>query len=442
MDLEPLIARVNPDRCTWCGECLKACPYNAVQKISWDTKDIAYIVGSQCKGEGACVPVCPYDALDIEGYTDAQITAMIDASAPAQGGSMSPRLPLRDAAGRDGDARPHRRPAARRPADHPRDRRPRSGQPSPEVVCWVMAMRRYGMVEEHGKADADGYFAYALTARAAGEGGDGMRVSPALAAEVKGLDGFNASACLNCGVCTALCPLGYEILPRKMFRLVLLGLEERLAGAHPPDLLLPAVPHVRGQLPGRGAHRREHPGPAHRRGPPPPELRNPSMPLPTATVLGILGDNLSRRGSVLPLSKRTATRWAEGLGLPRGGDTVIYTGHMYQLIPSIDAMAGLLARLENSWVTRLFGLGRFVNRFVSLTFFMQLAGVPAQAGGVRRHAARHRRPAAEGRGLLRLPVRRRDVQRRPWRTTRASTTPSPRTPAGSPRPSGATGCGG
>jgi Fe-S oxidoreductase len=96
------------------------------------------------------------------------------------------------------------------------------------------------------------------------------------------------------------------------------------------------------------------------------------MPLPTATVLGILGDNLSRRGSVLPLSKRTATRWADGLGLPQGGDTVIYTGHMYQLIPSIDAMAGLLARLENSWVTRLFGLGRFVNRFVSLTFFMGL----------------------------------------------------------------------
>jgi len=87
VDLEPLIARVNTDRCTWCGECLKACPYNAVQRISWDTKEIAYIIGSQCKGEGACIPVCPYDALDIEGYTDAQITAMIDACAPAKVGS-------------------------------------------------------------------------------------------------------------------------------------------------------------------------------------------------------------------------------------------------------------------------------------------------------------------------------------------------------------------
>lgn len=35
-------------------------------------------------------------------------------------------------------------------------------------------------------------------------------------------------------------------------------------------------------------------------------------------------------------------------------------------------MAGLLARLEDSRFNRLFGLGRFVNRFVSLTWFLQL----------------------------------------------------------------------
>jgi len=42
----------------------------------------------------------------------------------------------------------------------------------PEVVCWLMAMRRYGMVEERGKADADGYFAYALKVGAGGDGGE------------------------------------------------------------------------------------------------------------------------------------------------------------------------------------------------------------------------------------------------------------------------------
>ena len=38
------------------------------------------------------------------------------------------------------------------------------GAPSHEVVCWVMAMRRYGQVEEKGKADGDGYFSYELKA--------------------------------------------------------------------------------------------------------------------------------------------------------------------------------------------------------------------------------------------------------------------------------------
>ena len=45
------------------------------------------------------------------------------------------------------------------------------------------------------------------------------------------------------------------------------------------------------------------------------------MPLPTGDVIGILGDNLRLRKSVLPLSTRVATRWTEGLDLPRGGET-------------------------------------------------------------------------------------------------------------------------
>jgi DNA-binding IclR family transcriptional regulator len=48
----------------------------------------------------------------------------------------------------------------------------RLGRPASEVVCWVMAMRRYGMVEEEGKPDADGYFSYALKSRAGNEGGE------------------------------------------------------------------------------------------------------------------------------------------------------------------------------------------------------------------------------------------------------------------------------
>ncbi len=94
------------------------------------------------------------------------------------------------------------------------------------------------------------------------------------------------------------------------------------------------------------------------------------MPLPIGNVLGILVDNLRLRKSVLPLSRRQVTAWADGLNIPAGGETVLYTGHMYQLIPVIAAMAGQMAKFEDSWITRFFGIGRALNRYVNLSAFM------------------------------------------------------------------------
>jgi len=39
------------------------------------------------------------------------------------------------------------------------------GYSSREVTVWLFGMRRYGMVEEIGRADMDGYFQYELTKR-------------------------------------------------------------------------------------------------------------------------------------------------------------------------------------------------------------------------------------------------------------------------------------
>lgn len=53
-----------------------------------------------------------------------------------------------------------------------------------------------------------------------------------LLSEVTGARGpaaFDATACVNCGVCTATCPMGIEGLPRRLFHQVVLGLRERLA---------------------------------------------------------------------------------------------------------------------------------------------------------------------------------------------------------------------
>jgi heterodisulfide reductase subunit A len=42
-------------------------------------KEVAYVHPALCKGCGGCVPVCPVEAIDLEGYTNAQVKAMIDA---------------------------------------------------------------------------------------------------------------------------------------------------------------------------------------------------------------------------------------------------------------------------------------------------------------------------------------------------------------------------
>lgn len=79
VDLEPLIAKVDTDSCAWCDKCQEACLYDAIERTTCDGKEVAHVIGALCKGGGACVPVCSEDAIEIEGYTDAQITAMIDA---------------------------------------------------------------------------------------------------------------------------------------------------------------------------------------------------------------------------------------------------------------------------------------------------------------------------------------------------------------------------
>ncbi len=77
-ELDPLVAVVDIDACTWCGACAEACPYGAPQEAEVDGKAVAVIDKTACKGCGGCVPACPVKAIDLEGYTDAQIRAMID----------------------------------------------------------------------------------------------------------------------------------------------------------------------------------------------------------------------------------------------------------------------------------------------------------------------------------------------------------------------------
>ena len=55
-------------------------------------------------------------------------------------------------------------------------------------------------------------------------------LQPGLVDEVRRDASFNASACMNCGVCTAICPMGLDHLPREIFRYVLLGMKDEVLG--------------------------------------------------------------------------------------------------------------------------------------------------------------------------------------------------------------------
>ena len=77
-ELDPLVATVNAEACTACGECQEACPYGAIRKVTTDGREVVTIDATACKGCGGCAPYCPEDAIDLLGNTDEQIRGMID----------------------------------------------------------------------------------------------------------------------------------------------------------------------------------------------------------------------------------------------------------------------------------------------------------------------------------------------------------------------------
>ena len=160
-------------------------------------------------------------------------------------------------------------------------------------------------------------------------------VNPALADTLRELGAFDPEVCMNCGVCTATCPLGIDVLPRHLLRYAALGMEERLRAETETVFSCLLCRACEESCPA-GVHITENIRVMRR------WLLEEGMlmSLPMRDVVGILGDNLRLRGSVLPISARKATRWTQGLELPRGGETVLYTGQMYQLIPYIERLVG------------------------------------------------------------------------------------------------------
>ena len=67
--LDPSVARVDTVNCAGCGQCVEACPYDAI--VLEDKK--AIVNEYQCKGCGTCAATCPNKAMTLIHFEDVQL---------------------------------------------------------------------------------------------------------------------------------------------------------------------------------------------------------------------------------------------------------------------------------------------------------------------------------------------------------------------------------
>ena len=82
---EPTIGIVSELTCNGCFECENVCAYGAIEhKEIRDREDklidvLARINEGLCQGCGACVVTCRSKSIEVQGYTDAQLFAEVNA---------------------------------------------------------------------------------------------------------------------------------------------------------------------------------------------------------------------------------------------------------------------------------------------------------------------------------------------------------------------------
>uniref|UniRef100_A0A7V5K3I9 CoB--CoM heterodisulfide reductase iron-sulfur subunit A family protein n=1 Tax=Thermodesulfobacterium geofontis TaxID=1295609 RepID=A0A7V5K3I9_9BACT len=72
IEIPPIYAEVDINKCIGCGICKNLCPFFAIEMIKLDKKKKAQIIKALCKGCGVCASHCPVFAIEIAGfYNDA-----------------------------------------------------------------------------------------------------------------------------------------------------------------------------------------------------------------------------------------------------------------------------------------------------------------------------------------------------------------------------------
>ena len=83
----PCTAKPDELRCNGCSQCAGVCPYGAISYENRQVNDhgireerrIAVVNSALCQGCGACTVTCPSGAMDLQGFSNRQIIAEVDA---------------------------------------------------------------------------------------------------------------------------------------------------------------------------------------------------------------------------------------------------------------------------------------------------------------------------------------------------------------------------
>lgn len=99
--------------------------------------------------------------------------------------------------------------------------------------------------------------------------------------------------------------------------------------------------------------------------------------------LSYLADNIKRKDNILGAGKEEGARWARGLDLKKGKETIFFAGCGYQFDSKLESLMGLIRKMDKSALgsERAMGLAGFQKKLGLDGMFLKMVGRGGDADG-------------------------------------------------------------